>query len=400
MSANANRIPVPLLPESTRVAMEIHGGSKGRFPGGDVIPLGTGDPSFVTPEHIREAAKRAIDEGKTHYERRMDLQEAVADKLRTDNGIQVRPDEVVLAHGAHQAIFQVFQALVNPGDEVLLGTPGSYFEGNTLIRGAVPVYVPLRPERGFRMDPADVEARLTPKTRFLCLTTPEAPAGAVHTRDDLMHLAAIAERHNLIVFSDELYEKINFGRTPHTSIASLPGMAQRTITINGLSKGWAMTGWRVGWAAGPASLIAPVAAIAHFNNISLSAPAYWAGVAALRGPQDAVGEMVAIYARKMAYLLERVTAISGLRAQFPDGTYYLWTDIRSTGLSEVAFTALAQSEGVRVNPGTAFGPGGAGFVRLSCTPSDTQLEEGTRRLARAVARAREFAGTSVPVATS
>jgi aspartate aminotransferase len=377
--------------------MEIHAGSKGRFPGGDIIPLGSGDPSFVTPEHIRAAAKQAIDEGRTHYERKLELQKAIADKLLADNNIKVDPVEgLVLAHGAHQAIFQTFQALVGPGDEVLLGSPGSYFESNTLVRGAVPVYVPLRPERGFRMDPDDVAARVTSGTRFLCITTPDAPSGAVQTREDLSRLAELANRHNLIVFSDELYEKINYGRVPHTSIASLPGMAQRTITINGLSKGWAMTGWRVGWSAGPAQLIAPVAAIAHMNNISLSSPSYWAGVAALRGPQDMIAEMTAVYARKMTYLLERVSAIPGLQAVHPDGTYYLWTDICGTGVNEVAFTELAQVHGVRVNPGTAFGPGGAGFVRLSCTPTDAQLEEGTRRLAKAVDAARAARGVAVP----
>jgi aspartate aminotransferase len=377
--------------------MEIHGGSRGRFPGGDVIPLGSGDPSFVTPDHIREAAKQAITEGRTHYERKLELQKAIADKFLADNNIKVDPvDGLVLAHGAHQAIFQTFQALVGPGDEVLLGTPGSYFESNTLVRGAVPVYIPLRPERGFRIDPDDVAARVTPRARFLCITTPDAPSGAVQTREDLGRLAELANRYNLIVFSDELYEKINYGRVPHTSIASLPGMAQRTITINGLSKGWAMTGWRVGWSAGPAHLIAPIAAIAHMNNISLSSPSYWAGVAALRGPQDIVKEMAEVYTRKMAYLLDRVSAIPGLRAAHPDGTYYLWTDIRATGVNEVAFTELAQAHGVRVNPGTSFGPGGAGFVRLSCTPTDAQLEEGTRRLAKAVDAARAARDLTVP----
>lgn len=175
-------------------------------------------------------------------------------------------------------------------------------------------------------------------------------------------------------------------------------MADRTVTINGLSKGWAMTGWRVGWSAGPTQLIAPIAAVAHLNNISLSAPAYWAGVAALRGPQDVVREMVAIYERKMSALLERVTAIPGLRARFPDGTYYLWTDVRDLGVDTITFMAIAQAEGVRVNPGTAFGRGGAGFVRLSCTPSDAQLEEGTRRLARAAERAHALRRPPAPVA--
>jgi aminotransferase len=392
MSANANRIPIPNLPESTRIAMEIHGGSKGRFPSGDIIPLGSGDPSFVTPEHIREAAKKAIDDGKTHYERKMELQEAIAERHQRENGFSVHPaDGLVLANGAHQAIYQTFQALVAPGDEIVLGTPGSYFESNTLVRQAVPVYVPLKPNRAFRIDPDDIAARITPRTKLVCLTTPEAPAGTVQTREDLIRIAQLANKHNLIVVSDELYEKINFGAVPHVSIASLPGMAERTITINGLSKGWAMTGWRVGWSVGPRDLIAPIAAIYHMNNISISSPAYWAGVAALRGPQEMIPEMIAIYKRKMTFLHERITGL-GLTARFPDGTYYLWTDVGISKLDDVAFVALAQSEGVRVNPGTAFGPGGTGYLRLSCTPTDAQLEEGVRRLARAIERAKTQRG--------
>ncbi|MBM3450791.1 MAG: aminotransferase class I/II-fold pyridoxal phosphate-dependent enzyme [Armatimonadetes bacterium] len=392
MSANANRIPVPKLPESTRVAMEIYGASRGRFPGGDIIALGSGDPGFISADHIREAAKKALDAGETHYIRKGDLQEAIAEKMRTDNAINVHPGEgIVLAHGAHQAIFQAFTALVDEGAEVLLGSPGSYFESNTLVRRAVPVYIPLRPERNFRLDPTDVEARVTPRTRFLCITSPDAPTGAVQAREDLLKIAEIAQRHNLIVFSDELYEKINYGRIPHTSIASLPGMFDRTITINGLSKGWAMTGFRVGWACGPNHLMAPIHAIYHLNNISISSPAYWAGVAALRGPQDAVSEGTAIYARKMATLLDKVNAIPGLKAQFPDGTYYLWASIEGTNLDEISFTTIAQGEGVRVNPGTGFGPGGRGYVRLSCTPAENLIEEGTKRLARAAEKARSFA---------
>jgi aspartate/methionine/tyrosine aminotransferase len=228
----------------------------------------------------------------------------------------------------------------------------------------------------------------------VCLTTPEAPAGAVQTREDLTRIAQLANKHNLIVVSDELYEKINFGTVPHVSIASLPGMAERTITVNGLSKGWAMTGWRVGWSVGPRHLMAPIAAIYHMNNISISSPAYWAGVAALSGPQHMIAEMNEIYRRKMTFLHERVTAI-GLKARFPDGTYYLWTDVGVSKLDDVAFVALAQAEGVRVNPGTAFGPAGTGYLRLSCTPTDAQLEEGVRRLARAIERAKTR-GTATP----
>jgi aspartate/methionine/tyrosine aminotransferase len=402
MSSTARRSPRPRLPENTRLALEIYEGAWGPRRAAarrtDVINLSSGDPSFVTPEHIREAAIRAIREGRTHYERSHDLHEAIAEKLRRDNDIAVDPRRgVVITPGAHQALFLTMRAYVGPGDEVIMATPGSYYEANVLAAGGAPVLVPLRRERGFRLDPAEVAARITARTTMICITNPEAPATTVWDRRDLQTLAEVAIRHNLVVVSDELYEKINYGAKPHVSLAGLPGMEDRTITINGVSKCYAMTGWRAGYAAGPAALIEPVAALAHMANISIAAPSYWAAVAALHGPQDCVAEMVAEYHRKTKRLVEGANAIDGVTVPMPEGTYYAWADVGALGTNSLALTRLALAEfGLNLIPGSAFGIGGEGFVRLSCTPTDDQIEEGLRRLARLAARVREEAAGRAP----
>jgi aspartate/methionine/tyrosine aminotransferase len=395
MSSTSRRSPRPRLPESTRLALEICDGAWGprraaaRTP--DVINLSSGDPSFVTPDHIREAGIKAIRDGRTHYERSHELHEAIAEKLQRDNGIGVDPRSgVVITPGAHQALFLTVRAYVGAGDEVIIATPGSYYEANILAAGGVPVQVPLRKERGFHLDPADVAARITPRTTMICITTPEAPTTAVHDARDLQALADLAIRHNLVVVSDELYEKINYGVRPHVSIGGLPGMEERTITINGLSKCYAMTGWRVGYVAGPAALIEPVAALTHMANISIAAPSYWAAVAALRGPQDRVAEMVAEYRRKASRLVEGANAIDGIEVLRPEGTYYAWADVRALGSNSLALTRIGLAEfGLNLIAGQSFGIGGEGFIRLSCTPTEEQIDEGLRRLGRLAARVRE-----------
>jgi aminotransferase len=392
------------LPESTRIALEIYDGTRAHrrraATRSDVVNLSSGDPSFVTPDHIREAAVRAIREGHTHYERSRALQEAIAEKLHRDNGLSVDPGEgVIVTPGAHQALFLTMRAYVAPGDEVAMATPGSYYEANTLACGGTPLYIPLRKERGFHLDPDQVAARLTPRTTLMCITNPEAPATAVWDRRDLEALAAIAVERNLLVVVDELYEKINYGIRPHVSIASLPGMEDRTLTVNGLSKCYAMTGWRVGYVAGAAHLVEPVAALAHMANISIASPSYWAAVAALRGPQDCVAEMVAAYWRKTQRLVEGANAIEGIDVTWPEGTYYAWADIRPLGIASRALAAKALEAGLGLIPGDAFGPGGRGFVRLSSTPTEGQIEEGLRRLRAVVELIKAERDTRTPPST-
>jgi aspartate/methionine/tyrosine aminotransferase len=279
----------------------------------DVIAMGRGDPDLHTPAHIVEAAKRAIDAGKTHYERNADLKRAIAAKLARDHGLHVDPEDgLLVTAGAHQGLFELFRAWIEPGDEVLLGDPGSYYDANVRANGGVPVPVPLRPERGFKMDPADVEARITPRTKMLAITNPEAPAASVHDRADLERLADLAIRHDLLVVSDELYEAITFEPGAHVSIGALPGMAERTLTVNGFSKAWAMTGWRVGYVAGDARLIEPVRAIDHLASITVNSIAQFAALEALTGPQGFLDEARATYRRRRDYVVERVNDIDGL----------------------------------------------------------------------------------------
>lgn len=378
------------VPEHTQVALEILRGSqsvrKATVDVGEVINLGSGDPAFITPTHIREAAKAAIDAGKTHYERNANLKAAIARKHQEQNGIHVDPATgVVVTPGAHLALFDLMRAWIAPGDEVIMGTPGSYYLSNTMANGGVPVLIPLKPERGFKLDPADVERAITPHTKLICLTTPEAPAASVQSRADLEAIADLAIRHNLIVISDELYEEINFGQTPHFSIGSLPAMGERTITVNGCSKGWAMTGWRVGWVVGEKALIEPVQAINHLNCITVNSIAQFAALAALTGPQEFLAEARAEYRRRRDILVAGVQGISGLDCQVPEGSYYVWTDIRGLGGTSLSFARFAfEEENLAFQPGTAFGPGGEGWVRLSCSPAEERIHQGLERLERAV----------------
>ena len=358
----------------------------------DTVDLNRGHTGFVTPAHIREAAKRAIDEGHTHYEDVLALKEAIASKLQRENGLPaIDPKrEVMVGDGAHLVLFDLMQTFVDQGDEVICSRPGSptYFHYNTVLNGGTPVFIPLRPERRFKLDPAEVAARITPRTKMLALTTPDTPAGSVQERRDLEALADLAQRHDLLVISDELYEKINFGPTPHFSIASLPGMFERTITVNGFSKCYAMTGWRVGYAAGPAHLMRAVTAMHLTNSIWVNAPAQYAALAAISGPQDVVADMVAEYRRRMTILVDGLNAIEGITCHFPEGGYYGWPDIRPFGLDSSSFARVCMEEGVLVGPGESFGPGTDGYLRTSCSESEDAIREGLRRLGRACEKMR------------
>ncbi len=362
----------------------------------DLVDLNRGHTGFVTPAHIREAAKRAIDDGHTHYEDVLPLKEAIAAKLERENSLpRLDPTtQIVVGAGAHLVLFDIMQTFVDPGDEVISSRPGSptYFYYNTVLNGGVPVFIPLQPERRFKLDPRDVAARIGPRTKILALTTPDTPAGSVQEHPDLEAIAELALRHDLLVISDELYEKINFGPTPHTSIASLPGMAERTITVNGFSKCYAMTGWRVGYAAGPAPLMKVLAAIHLTNCIWLNAPAQYAALAAITGPQDVVAEMVGEYRRRMQILIDGLNAVDGITAHLPEGGYYGWPDIRAFGLSSSDFArACLMEERVIVGPGETFGPGADGYLRVSCSATQDEIREGLQRLARACAKLREAA---------
>ncbi len=354
----------------------------------EVFHLGQGDVGFVTPDHVCRAAIEAIEAGQTRYKLLPELRRAITDKLRADNGIEVDPDKgVLLSAGAHAVLFQVMSTLVGPGDEVIMSTPGAYYEKNTLFQGGTPVTIPLSPADGFRLDPAAIAAAITPRTKIIGLTVPNAPTGVVLTRADLEQIAELAMQHDLLVISDEIYEKINYGRVPHFSIASLPGMEQRTITVNGFSKGYAMTGWRVGYASIPEFLFPAVSRVNALNTIWLNTPAQYAALAALTGPQEPFAEMTAEYKRKMGVVVDGLNGIEGVRCFFPDGTYYTVADISSFGYTSEEFaTHLFLTEQVLVQAGTIFGTAGEGLIRVSCSAPESEILASIERFARSVER--------------
>ncbi len=356
-----------------------------------VFHLGQGDVGFVTPSHVREAAIKAIEAGETRYKLLPELKEAIAQKLQTDNGITVDPKKgLLLSDGAHAVLFQIMATLVGPGDEVIMTTPGAYYEKNTIFQGGTPVTIVLKPEDNFRLDPAAIEAAITQRTKIIGLTIPNAPTGVILSQRDVEQIAEIAQRHDLLVISDEIYEKINFGNHPHVSIASLPGMAERTITVNGFSKGYAMTGWRVGYAAIPEWLFPAVDRVNALNTIWLNTPAQYAALAALTGPQEPFQEMVAEYKRRMRLVVDGLNAIDGVRCFFPDGTYYSVADIRSFGFTSEQFAGhLFLTEQVLVQAGTIFGSGGEGLIRVSCSAPEAEILASIERFQRSVERLRE-----------
>jgi len=390
-----SRLEEFVVPQRTQVAMRFlnnmvginQAAKMGKPPEGvKPIVLGLGNPGFITPDHIRQAAMQAIADGHTHYERGEVLRPKVAEKLRRDNGIDVHPHTgIVLTPGSHAALDQVMRAYVGPGDEVIMSSPGSYFFADTLVNGGVPVLIPLKRENNFRLRAEDIRKAVTPRTKLICITNPDAPTGAVQDRHELEEILDIARRWGILIISDELYEVINFGINPHVSIASLPGGAERVITINGFSKAWAMTGFRIGYAAGNDELMKPVRAIHNICNIAVNTISQHAACAALDGPQDFLKTSVATYKAKMEDLVRRVNDIPGLWARVPDGTYYCLCGVWEITDDCAAFSRfLWERYGVRAGAGTDFGVYGEGYIRLSVTPTQEEIDEGLERLRRAV----------------
>jgi aminotransferase len=363
-----------------------------RTPG--VISLGIGEPDFDTPGHVKEAAKRALDEGYTHYTPNagfQDLREAIAEKLRSENRIEASPDEVIVTGGGGTgALMLASMCLINPGDEVLIPDPGFVvYESMVLMAGGRPVYVPLREEEGFAMKAEEVERLITPRTRVVVVNTPSNPTGGVMERGDLEAIAELAVKHDLYVISDEVYEKFVYDGHRHVSLASLPGMWERTVTVNSFSKTYAMTGWRIGYAAAPKPLVDEMVKLQQFSMVHAPAVSQRAALAALRGPQDFVALMVKEFDRRRRLLVERLNSIEGLSCPKPKGAFYAFLNIKGLGLSsEEAAERFLEQAGVVTVPGVAFGPSGEGYLRLSYARPIEQLEEACRRLEEAVRKLR------------
>jgi aspartate/methionine/tyrosine aminotransferase len=359
----------------------------------DVINLGIGQPDFDTPEFIRDAAKKALDEGFTRYPPAkgfLDLRKAIAGKLRRENNIDADPDtEIFVAVGAMQVIFNTILHVVEPGQEVIVIDPGYDYYSQIRLFGGVPVAVPALEKNGFKVDRDDIAAVLTDKTRLVILNTPSNPTGAMLDREVLEAIAKTAVENDILVLSDEPYEHIVFDGNAHVSIASLDGMKDRTISAYTLSKSYAMTGWRVGYAVAPKAFVDEMEKLMEHMVSGVASMAQRAALAAITGSQDCVKEMSAAYDRRRHIVHEGLNAIDGITCLNPESTFYAFPNISSFGLSSWDFAKyLVREHHVAVVPGSIFGENGEGHVRLSFAVDDEALEEGLQRIERAASALR------------
>lgn len=360
--------------------------------GASIIHLEIGRPDFDTPTHIKAAAKAALDRGDVHYTANAGttrLRQAIARKLKNDNALDYDVEsELIVTVGVSEAIFLATTAFLNPGDGVLAPSLGwlNYFTLPALASARVDTY-PVRVQDGFRVTAESIEASITPQTRLLILVSPGNPTGAVIDAADLAAIARVAEKHNLLVLSDEIYEKIIYDDARHVSIASLAGMRERTIVVNGFSKAYSMTGWRLGYAAAPRELIAPMMKVHQYVATSAVSFAQAGAVTALEGPQDCVAEMVSEFKRRRDLLIAALNRIPGLVCPMPRGAFYAFADVRAYGLlSEQLAWHLLREAGVAVVPGNTFGPAGEGYLRLSFANSYENIAAGVERLAVALGK--------------
>jgi aspartate/methionine/tyrosine aminotransferase len=359
--------------------------------GRDVIHLEIGEPDFDTPRHIKDAAARALlEQGMTHYtaaEGIGPLRQAIADDVRRWKGIDATPDQVVVTPGAKPIMFYAILALINEGDEVIYPNPGfPIYESMAQYVGGVAVAAPLREEREFRMDVDEVSSLVTPRTRMIVINSPHNPTGAVLTGDDVRAIADIANRHDLVVLADEIYGRLQYDGEP-LSIATLPGMAERTITLDGFSKTFAMTGWRLGYGIIPTWLTAAYSRLV-INSVSCTNAFAQAGaIAALTGPQDEADAMRAEFIARRSLIVDGLNAIDGVTCAMPHGAFYVFPNFSSFGRSstEIA-THLLYDAGVCGLAGTAFGRYGEGYLRFSYANSRDKIRVAVERIGESLAR--------------
>ena len=357
----------------------------------DVISLGIGEPDFATPWHIREAALFSLEKGRTGYTSNLGLpklREAIASYVARHFGVMYHaPSEILVSVGVSEAIDIALRALVNPGEEVLYHEPCyvSYNPSVVLAHGK-PVAVPVHEKDDFRLRADELEKRITPKSKVLLLNFPTNPTGATMPREALQEIAEVCIKHDLIVLSDEIYAELTYDCAEHVSIASLPGMRERTVFLHGLSKGWAMTGFRIGYACAPRPLIEAMMKIHQYAILCAPIMAQDAAIEALEHGEPAVAHMREKYELRRNFITAALNDM-GLRCHLPKGAFYVFPEVRSTGLSSRDFSMrLLEEEKVAVVPGPAFGPSGEGFVRCSYATSLDQIKIAMERMANFVSR--------------
>ena len=379
LAARANRVPpsMTLAIAAKAKAMQAEGI--------DVCSFSAGEPDFPTPIHICEAAKQALDDGKTRYgpaAGEPKLRQAIANKLRKDNNLDYQAENIIVTNGGKFSLFNLMQTLIETGDEVIIPAPYwlSYPEMVKLADG-VPVIVPTLAENNYKITPQELAAAITPQTKLFVLNSPSNPTGAVYTPEEIKALAEVILQHDLLVVSDEIYEKILYDDAKHLSIGAVnPEIFARTIVSSGFAKSHSMTGWRVGYAAAPVEIIRAMSKIQGHSTSNVCTFAQYGAIAALEAPQDCVQKMVAAFATRRKYIYEAVRAIPQLSCPKPDGAFYLFVDISQTGLKSLEFCErLLETKQVATIPGIVFGADDC--IRIAYATDLKTIETGIKRLA-------------------
>jgi aminotransferase len=357
--------------------------------GRHVIHFEIGRPDFDTPDYIKNACIESLKQGDVFYTSNygdMELRRAIAEKLEKQNHIPYRAEEILVTVGLSEAIFDLLCTILDEEDEILVPDPVwmNYVNVPRLL-GAVPVSYRLREENGWQMDLDEIRGKITKKTKALVLVTPNNPTGSILSEENLLELSRLAQENDFLVVADEVYERLVYDGNTHVSIASLPGMKERTITLNGMSKTYSMTGWRLGYAAAPEEFIAAMNKI-HQHNVTC-APSFVqkASIAALREETNEVEAMVKEYQRRRDYAVKAINEVPGLSCQCPEGAFYIFINAKPLGMSSEELAGyLLESAGIALVPGSVFGESGEGYLRMSFANSYENIVEGTKRLADAV----------------
>ena len=349
----------------------------------EVISLGIGEPDFTSPPPVIEAGVAALRRGDTHYTSNagiMELRKALSAHIELHYGVSYDPNDIIITVGGSEALYLASTALLNPGDEMIIPTPCFVsYQAEAALAGGVPVEVPCRFEDNFDLDTDAIAAAITPRTRAILISFPCNPTGAVASREKLLKVAQLAEEHDLIVISDEIYDRLVYG-VKHVCFTALPGMKQRSLLLGGFSKDYAMTGWRIGFVAGPPEIMGGLLRVHQYTVMSAPTMAQAAALAGLRECEEFVQEMAAEYDRRRKLIVGGFNAI-GLPTFEPKGAFYAFPKISGTGLDDDTFaTRLLNQEHVAVVPGSAFGKGGEGFVRCSYATAYEKIEVALERI--------------------
>ncbi|MCH7983815.1 MAG: pyridoxal phosphate-dependent aminotransferase [Chloroflexi bacterium] len=353
--------------------------------GKSIIHLEIGEPDFDTPEHIRDAAKQALDDGFTHYGAsagQMELREAIARHQTKRQGYEVSADSVIVTPGGKPVMFFTIMALIEQGVEAIYPNPGfPIYESMIEYMGGTAVPLQLNEETGYNADIDNLRSLITPRTKLLIVNSPNNPCGSVIPESDLEKIAAMAVENDLIVLSDEIYKDMYYGGQKHVSITKFPGMRERTVILDGFSKSYAMTGWRLGYGVFPDFLVEPITRLMTNSVSCTSVFSQMAAIAALEGPQDSVAAMMEEFTKRRDLVVEGLNSLPGITCLTPRGAFYAFPNIRGTGMSSQEFADKALYEaGVALLAGTAFGEFGDGYIRISFANSQENLREAIERL--------------------